>query len=105
MRANWGRGFRAPTLPEITPSVATFFVQVVDPVFGTVPQISGVYAGNPDLTAEKSRSSTIGMVFEPSSNMNFSLDWYQINWSNIVGADSFQTIVNTCGGACVVFEL
>ena len=25
IRANWGKGFRAPTLPEISPSVATFF--------------------------------------------------------------------------------
>jgi len=94
LRANWGRGFRAPTLPEITPSVATFFIQVVDPVTNTVPQVSGVYAGNPNLQPEKSRSSTVGMVFEPSTNLNFSLDWYQISWSNIVGADSFQTLVN-----------
>jgi len=99
MRANWGRGFRAPTLPEISPSVATFFVGVIDPLnpLGT-SQISGVYAGNPDLEPEKSRSTTVGMVFEPSSNTNFSLDWYQIKWSNIVGADSFQSIVNTCAG-------
>lgn len=95
LRANWGRGFRAPTLPEISPSVATFFIQVVDPVTGTVPQVSGVYAGNPNLQAEKSRSSTVGMVFEPSTNLNFSLDWYQINWSNIVSADSFQSLVNS----------
>ena len=99
VRANWGRGFRAPTLPEISPSVATFFVGVIDPLnpLGT-SQISGVYAGNPDLEPEKSRSTTVGMVFEPSSNTSFSLDWYQITWSNIVGSDSFQSIVNTCAG-------
>jgi iron complex outermembrane receptor protein len=85
--------------PEISPSVATFFVGVIDPLnpLGT-SQISGVYAGNPNLEPEKSRSTTVGMVFEPSSNTNFSLDWYQIKWSNIVDADSFQSIVNTCAG-------
>jgi len=94
-RLNWGRGFRAPTLPEISPSVATFFTQVNDPVTGaTGVQISGVFAGNPDLQPEKSRSTTIGMVWEPSNAFNMSVDWYQITWSNIVGSDSFQSIVN-----------
>ena len=94
LRANWGRGFRAPTLPEISPSVATFFVQVNDPVTGAAnQQVSGVFAGNPNLDAEKSRSSTVGIVFEPTTNLNFSLDWYEIKWSGIVGADSFTSIL------------
>lgn len=94
LRANWGRGFRAPTLPEISPSVATFFVQVIDGVTGTIPQASGIFAGNPGLQAEQSRSGTLGFVYEPTSNFNISVDWYEINWSNIVGSDSFQSIVN-----------
>jgi iron complex outermembrane receptor protein len=94
MRANWGRGFRAPTLPEISPSVATFFIQVNDPVTNTTPQASGIFAGNPDLKAETSRSATFGFVFEPTPNFNVSVDWYEINWSNIVGSTSFQSIVN-----------
>ncbi len=97
-RANWGRGFRAPTLPEISPSVATFFVQVSDPTLPVgqqVTNISGVFAGNPNLSAEKSRSTTVGFVYEPTNNLNFAVDWYELNWSNIVAADSFQTIVNS----------
>ncbi len=95
IRANWGRGFRAPTLPEISPSVATFFVQVNDPVTGALgQQISGVFAGNPGLQAEKSRSATLGFVWEPSSNVNISVDAYEINWTNIVGSDNFQDIVD-----------
>ena len=31
LRANWGRGFKAPSLPEITPSSAFFFTFVEDP--------------------------------------------------------------------------
>jgi iron complex outermembrane recepter protein len=97
-RANWGRGFRAPTLPEISPSVATFFIQVIDPTqppATQVTQVSGVFAGNPNLDAEKSRSTTVGFVWEPSNNLNFAVDWYELNWSNIVGSDSFQSIVNS----------
>lgn len=103
LRANWGRGFRAPTLPEISPSVATFFVGVIDPLNpNVVSQVSGVFAGNPNLDAEKSRSTTIGFVYEPTSNLNFSVDWYEINWTNIVGADSFQSIVNNPGDPRVI---
>ena len=94
-RFNWGRGFRAPSLPEISPSVATFFTQVNDPVTQqTGVQISGVFAGNPNLEPEKSRSSTLGMVWEPNNAFNMSVDFYQITWSNIVGSDSFQSVVN-----------
>jgi iron complex outermembrane recepter protein len=94
-RFNWGRGFRAPSLPEISPSVATFFVQVNDPATGaTGVQVSGVFAGNPNLQPEKSRSTTLGAVWEPSNAFNMSLDFYQITWSNIVSYDSFQSVVN-----------
>ena len=95
-RFNWGRGFRAPTLPEISPSVATFFTQVNDPVTGQAGvQVSGVFAGNPALQPEKSRSTTLGFVWEPNSSFNIGVDLYQITWANIVGSDSFQSIVNS----------
>jgi iron complex outermembrane recepter protein len=95
IRANWGKGFRAPTLPEITPSVATFFIQVNDPVTGqNGVQVSGVFAGNPNLRPETSISKTLGVVLEPDKNFNVSIDLYDIQWNNIVAADSFQGLVN-----------
>ncbi|HET7772774.1 MAG TPA: TonB-dependent receptor [Burkholderiaceae bacterium] len=95
-RANWGKGFRAPTLPEISPSVATFFTSVIDPATGAAAQISGVFSGNPNLKAETSESSTIGFVIEPSRMFSIGVDWYSIDWKNIVRAPSFQGIVNAC---------
>ncbi|CAG0954381.1 Colicin I receptor [Burkholderiales bacterium] len=97
LRANWGKGFRAPTLPEISPSVATFFTSVTDPLNNQVTQISGVFAGNPNLEAEKSESATFGVVFEPTKDMNFGVNAYALKWKNIVAAPSFQTIVNAGG--------
>jgi iron complex outermembrane recepter protein len=98
LRANWGKGFRAPTLPEISPSVATFFTQVNDPVTGTSNvQISGVFAGNPDLKAETSITRTAGIVIEPTRDFSIGLDYYYIDWQNIVGAPSFQSQVNANG--------
>ena len=96
LRANWGQGFRAPTLPEISPSVATFFVQVNDPVTGaTGVQISGVFAGNPSLVAEESESITAGLIWEPNQNFSVGANYYKIDWENLVSAQSFQEIVNS----------
>jgi iron complex outermembrane receptor protein len=96
LRANWGQGFRAPSLPEISPSVATFFVQVNDPNFpqqGPV-QISGIFAGNPDLEPEESESWTAGIIWEPNQNFSVGLNWYRIEYENLVTSDSFQALVN-----------
>jgi iron complex outermembrane recepter protein len=98
VRANWGEGFRAPTLPEISPSVATFFVQVNDPVTGANGvNISGIFAGNPNLRAERSKSATIGAVIEPTRDLNIGLNWYQIKWTDLITNFPFQTLVNSNG--------
>lgn len=107
LRGNWGRGFRAPTLPEISRSEATFFTTVTDPfqVPAANVQVSGVFAGNPSLKPEKSTSKTFGFVIEPSRMFNVAVDYYSIDWRDIVGAQSFASLVNSCGattvGACV----
>ncbi|GAP36473.1 TonB-dependent receptor [Piscinibacter sakaiensis] len=98
-RANWGKGFRAPTLPEISPSVATFFTSVIDPQDDTARNISGVFAGNPNLKAEKSTSATVGVVFEPTKNASVSVDLYRLDWRDVVASRSFQTIIDeSCPG-------
>jgi iron complex outermembrane receptor protein len=94
LRGNVGKGFRAPTLPEISPSTGTFFIQVIDPQTDTVQNISGVYAGNPDLKPEKSVSANLGVVFEPTRNFSTSLDYYWIKWKDIVLAPDFQGVVD-----------
>ena len=97
VRANWGQGFRAPTLPEISPSTATFFTSVTDPLDNIVRQISGVFAGNPNLKAETSKSTTIGVVFEPTRDFNAGLNWYRIDWRDQVSSATLQSIVNGNG--------
>ena len=101
IRGNYGRGFRAPSLPEISPSVATFFTTVIDPNDGVSRQISGVFAGNPTLQAEKSKSANIGVVFEPVKEFSTSLDYYRIIYSNVVASPSLQGIVN---GSCTAAQ-
>jgi iron complex outermembrane receptor protein len=104
LRANWGKGFRAPTLPEISPSVATFFTTVIDPEDGVSRQISGVFAGNPALKAETSTSQTLGFVFEPTKTFSVGVDLYKVDWRNVVSSPLFQDIIDeSCpagGPAC-----
>jgi iron complex outermembrane recepter protein len=102
-RANYGTGFRAPSLPEISPSSATFFVTINDSLNNNAAtQISGVYSGNPDLKAEKSKGTTLGFIYEASKDFNIAVDLYDLKWTNIVGADSFQSIVNSRDPARVI---
>jgi iron complex outermembrane receptor protein len=97
LRANWGKGFRAPTLPEISPSVATFFTAVIDPLTNAAANISGVFVGNPNLKPEKSTSWTAGAVFEPMKDVSVGVSVYDIDWRDIVASPSFQSIVNAGG--------
>ena len=94
LRGNWGHGFRAPSLPEIAPSTATFFTTVIDPQDGASRQISGVYVGNPNLKPETSTSATAGIVFEPTKQFSTSIDVYRLRWRNVVAAPGFQQIIN-----------
>lgn len=60
--------------------------------------ISGLQGGNPDLTAEKSNSYTIGGIFQPSfvRGLVLSIDYYNIDLSNAINTIGAQTIINQC---------
>ncbi len=94
VRANYSKGFRAPTLPEISPSVATYFTTVFDPEVNNFVSISGVALGNTQLKAEKSTSNTVGIVFNPSRDLDLGLNWYKIDWRNVVVIASLQDVID-----------
>lgn len=73
-------------------------MQVNDPVTGVNGvQISGIYAGNPSLRAETSKSAPIGAVFEPSRDFTVGLTWCDIEWKDQVGSYGFQALVKGNG--------
>ena len=98
LRANWGRGFKAPSLPEITPSSAFFFLNGIrDPNAPGGPAVintAGSIDSNPNLEPEKSRTFTLGAVFEPSANFSAGVSYYQIKWTNQVAFPDFQSVIN-----------
>ncbi|WP_434064087.1 TonB-dependent receptor domain-containing protein [Roseateles aquae] len=86
LRGTYATGFRAPSLSQISDSAVFAFSTVQDkklcPVSTTgndncARRISSVNQSNPALTAEKSSSYTMGLLFEPWRDTELVLDaWY-----------------------------
>lgn len=93
-RGTYARGFRAPALVQVTPGGAQFFQSgVFDPkrceedeetpkpgatTIDCAKSIAGTGGYNPDLTPEKSKSYSLGMLFSPNTNLDFGFDFYNI---------------------------
>lgn len=89
VRATYSKGFRAPSLTELVQSPTRgFYGGIVDPVLCPDPtdatnancdlSVESIFGSNPNLKPEKSKSFTVGLVFEPSSDLNVALDIYRI---------------------------
>jgi vitamin B12 transporter len=65
--ASFGQGFRAPSLNE-----------QFSPGYG------GLFAGNPDLRPERSRSSELGAEWTPATSLSFKLAAYHTNINDLI---------------------
>ncbi len=54
--------------------------------------------GNPTLVEERGKSLTLGVILEPSfiPGLNITVDYYNIEVTNLIAALSAQTIINQC---------
>ncbi|AXI04163.1 TonB-dependent receptor [Aquirhabdus parva] len=97
LRGTASRGFRAPSLPEITNSSAISYTSVKDPYDPITPNqvrsITGVYAANPKLDPERSKNYNLGIVLSPAVNTSIALDYYRISQTGIIGPDDLNYIV------------
>jgi iron complex outermembrane receptor protein len=106
-RASHGTSFRAPDMHYIYAEESGFFTGVFDEYrcrrdFGGgaiteeqldecrgdinyVYTVFGTRHGDPNLEAEKGKSTTVGLVWDPMDNMSFSLDYYNIELRDAVG--------------------
>ena len=94
-RATYAKGFRAPSLPEISKSSVTgFFNNQSDPVRCNATglaadcnfSIPAVIGPNSKLIPEKSDSFTVGFVLEPVPNLSLAVDYYEIKRTNEIGS-------------------
>lgn len=109
VRGNWGKGFRAPSLPQISKSDSTAFSSYFDwaacinsnyaPACqgintGTGSSVGVIFRSNPNLKPEISETYTLGFVFSPTADTSVAIDAYKIRWSNLVGSQDIQNILD-----------
>jgi len=88
-RASYGEGFRAPSLAQIGlgPSQESEFFQDTfgcadNPAYCANTDFLIIFGGNPDLEAEESENFNIGVVWQPTTATNVSLDFWDIEQDN-----------------------
>ncbi|WP_374580436.1 TonB-dependent receptor plug domain-containing protein [Pseudoduganella sp.] len=97
LRSTVSRGFRAPSLPEITNSTSVSYGSVIDkldPVTPTQPRgITNITIANTELSPERSNNFNFGFVVAPSSNSSVGVDLYRIRTKGVIGTESADTIL------------
>jgi iron complex outermembrane receptor protein len=95
------RGFRAPSLPEISHASSTSFQSVTDPTdpLGRPTESIGVVTqANPQLRPETSKNVDFGIVFSPTHDINLSIDYYKIMVDHVIATETTsQNIVDNPG--------
>jgi iron complex outermembrane receptor protein len=100
-RATYSEGFRAPSFAEngansgvigyIPYSTAASAPASFNAAHGNDAytqeyyELNGSTVGNPNIKPETSRSYTLGLILEPNSIFNVSVDYYHISKSNVIG--------------------
>ncbi|WP_243041632.1 TonB-dependent receptor [Dyella sedimenti] len=97
LRGSFSRGFRAPSLPEITNSTSVSYGSVYDPYDPITPGTrgyTGIGAANPKLKPERSKNYNAGFVLSPSADTSFGVDYFHITQDGLIGADNVTYIIN-----------
>lgn len=107
LRGSFGTAFRAPSLHQIGLGSTDESPNLVDTVrcnaVGNInkacePQeYTAVLTGNEDLGPEESESYNLGVIYEITDNLDFSLDYYNYDIENVITKDTqfkFSTLGN-----------
>ncbi|WP_067065906.1 TonB-dependent receptor plug domain-containing protein [Roseateles chitosanitabidus] len=95
VRGSASTGFRAPTLYELygNSSFTNTGGNYANPLTcpdGTGTQCKGQFqvmnSGNPNLKPEKSKTATLGFVYEPISNASFGIDFWWVQLKDHIGS-------------------
>jgi outer membrane receptor protein involved in Fe transport len=122
-RGSYQKAVRAPNIIEMfAPSGQALFNMPADPCGGATPtataaqcaltsvtaaqyghiqnspagQYNSLVGGNPNLNPETAKSTTLGMVFTPMTNLAFTVDYYDIRVTDTIGTITPTTILAKC---------
>lgn len=111
LRASVGKGFRAPSLPDLTQKPAFSADTIVDPRHcandgGFTPeeceteefQINGLRISNPELTSETSKQFAFGGAWDVTPNLSIKADYWNIKIDGLINFVSAQEIVDRDNG-------
>jgi iron complex outermembrane receptor protein len=113
VRASVGSGFRAPSLTDLYTSQATSVTAngTRDPIRCPNPntglpsdcnnQFPTITGGQPNLKPEKSLTSTLGVVFEPTKDLSLGVDgwWIRLKDSIVIGGLNYAFILQSAQNA------
>jgi iron complex outermembrane recepter protein len=107
LRATAGKGFRAPSLPDLNqkPSFSADSVIdlrncLADGSFTAAEcatetfQINGLRISNPNLKSEKSTQFSLGLIWDATQNVSFETTYWNTKIKNVISFISAQTIAN-----------
>ncbi|MBS0583634.1 MAG: TonB-dependent receptor [Proteobacteria bacterium] len=107
-RGAYSTGFKVPEFTKLfigVNRVDYFGRDLVDPascpsgtVSSTVPgcgliQPTIITGGKANLQPEESKQESLGLVYAPSNNFNFTLDWWQIERTNTIRVPDLGTLI------------
>lgn len=111
VRGSYNEGFRAPTLDELygPQSISFSGNSYNDPILcpngvvntaagGVAPrdcdmQVQAQLGGNPKLKPETSKTNSLGFVFQPTKDLQLSLDYWKIDLQNQILAFPEQSVM------------
>ena len=112
LRASYGKGFSAPTLPQLTQKPASSADSIVDLrhclADGNSPevcadnpsfQIQGLVISNPALTSEKATQYAIGGVWDVTPALSLEATYWDVKIKDVISNVSAQTLVNRENGS------
>lgn len=92
LRGSYSTSFRAPSVFQ-TAGVQTNFVNIRD-FDGSTTFAGRRSVGDPDLRTETSRAFNFGATWQPASNLEFSVDYFNFSFENVLAKDNAQAIVD-----------
>lgn len=109
-RGSVGSGFKAPNLGNLFLATSSGVTRAIDTTLCNKAVAAGADrtkaaecqtrelnsqgGGNAALTSERSKTMTVGVVYEPIEKLSFSVDYWKLKIDNIVGSLGIQEILN-----------
>ena len=97
LRGTASRGFRAPSLPEITNSTSVSYGSVIDPRDPVTPTqargVTNLTIANAALRPERSGNLNLGLVIAPSADSSIGVDYYRIRTKGVIDTESAENII------------